>query len=140
MKSLTKSNKRKLVAARDAQVEIAVPVAGVLNDVRSAFFGLCVNTGKAVLMAMMEEERAALCGAKGVPNPTRSAYRGGHTRSQVTLAGQRIAIARPRARHIETGEATLPSFQWAAHRRSAGRGDHSGDCRGRIYAPLPRDP
>ena len=65
---------------------------------------------------MMEEERAALCGAKGVPNPTRSAYRGGHTRSQVTLAGRRIAIARPRARRIETGEATLPSFQWAAHR------------------------
>ena len=37
MKSLTKSNKRKLVAARDAQVEIAVPVAGVLNDVEVRF-------------------------------------------------------------------------------------------------------
>lgn len=115
MKSLTKLKKQKLVS-RDAQVEIALPVAGVLSDVRSAFFGLCVNAGKAVLTAMMEEERAALCGAKGVPNPTRSAYRGGHTRSQVTLAGQRIAMARPRARHIETGEVTLPSFQWATHR------------------------
>lgn len=116
MKSLTNLKKRKPVVARNAQVEIALPVAGVLSDVRSAFFGLCVNAGKAVLTAMMEEERAAVCGAKGVPNPTRSAYRGGHTRSQVTLAGQRIAIARPRARHIEAGEATLPSFQWATHR------------------------
>lgn len=116
MKSLTKSKKQKVVVARDAQVEIALPVAGVLSDVRSAFFGLCVNAGKAMLTAMMEEERAALCGARGVPNPTRSAYRGGHTRSQVTLAGQRIAIARPRARHIETGEVMLPSFQWATHR------------------------
>lgn len=115
MKSLTKLKKQKLVA-RDAQVEMTLPVAGVLSDVRSAFFGLCVNAGKAVLTAMMEEERAALCGAKGVPNATRSAYRGGHTRSQVTLAGQRIAMLRPRARHIETGEATLPSFQWATHR------------------------
>ena len=61
VKSRTKSNKQKLVAARDAQVEIALPVAGVLNDVRSAFFGLCVNAGKAVLTAMMEEERASLC-------------------------------------------------------------------------------
>jgi transposase-like protein len=87
-----------------------------LNDVRSAFFGLCVNAGKAVLSAMMEEERAALCGAKGVPNPSRQAYRGGHTRSQVTLAGQRIAIARPRARYVARGELTLPSFEWAAHR------------------------
>ena len=97
MKSLTKSKKQKLIVAPEAQVEIALPVAGVLNDVRSAFLGLCVNAGKAVLRAMMEEERGALCGPKGVPHPTRAAYRGGHTRSQVTLAGQRIGIARPRA-------------------------------------------
>ena len=116
MKSLTKSKKQKLVAVGDAQIEFSLPVAGALNDVRSAFFGLCVNAGKTVLTAMMEEERAAICGAKGVPSPTRSAYRGGHTRSQVTLAGQRIAIARPRARHIESGEISLPSFQWATHR------------------------
>jgi putative transposase len=116
VKSLTKLKKQKLVVARAAQVEMALPVAGVLSDVRSAFFGLCVNAGKAVLTAMMEEERAALCGPKGVPNPTRSAYRGGHTRSQVTLAGQRIAIERPRARHVEAGEVALPSFEWAAHR------------------------
>jgi hypothetical protein len=116
VKSLTKSKEQKLIVGQDAQVEIGLPVAGVLNEVRSAFFGLCVNAGKAVLTAMMEEERAAVCGAKGVPSPTRSAYRGGHTRSQVTLAGQRIAIARPRARHIETGEVSLPSFQWATHR------------------------
>jgi putative transposase len=116
VKSLTKSKKQKLVAVGDAQIEFSLPVAGALNDVRSAFFGLCVNAGKTVLTAMMEEERAAICGAKGVPSPTRSAYRGGHTRSQVTLAGQRIAIARPRARHIESGEISLPSFQWATHR------------------------
>lgn len=116
MKSLTKLKKQKPIVGRDAQVEIALPVAGVLSDVRSAFFGLCVNAGKAVLTAMMEDERTALCGAKGVPDPTRSAYRGGHTRSQMTLAGQRVAIAHPRARHIEAGEATLRSFQWATHR------------------------
>ena len=116
MKSLTKLKKQKPVVSRDAQVEIALSVGGVLSDVRSAFFGLCVNAGKAVLTAMMEEERAAVCGAKGVPSPTRSAYRGGHTRSRVTLAGQHIAIARPRARHIDTGEVSLPSFQWATHR------------------------
>jgi putative transposase len=116
MKSLTKSSRRKLTGARNAQIDVTVPVTGVLNDVRSAFFGLCVNAGKAVLMAMMEEERRALCGAKGVPNPTRSAYRGGHTRSQVTLAGQRISIARARARSIGGGELELPSFRWAEQR------------------------
>ena len=110
VKSLTKSNKQKLIAAGDAQVELVVPVAGVLSDVRSAFFGLCVNAGKAVLAAMLEEERTALCGPKGVPNPAREAYRGGHTRSEVTLGGQRISISRPRARGLAAGELTLAPF------------------------------
>ena len=116
MKSLTKSTKQKLFAPPEHQIELTLPVAGVLSDVRSAFFGLCVKAGKAVLMKMMEDERAELCGPKGVPNPTRSAYRGGHTRSQVTLGGQRISIARPRARDFDTGELDLPSYEWAAGR------------------------
>ena len=92
-----------------------VPVAGVLSDVRSAFFGLCVNAGKAVLAAMLEEERTALCGPKGVPNPAREAYRRGHTRSEVTLGGQRISISRPRARGLAAGELKLSTFSWAEH-------------------------
>jgi len=32
VKSLTKSKKQELAAVRDAQVELALPVAGVLND------------------------------------------------------------------------------------------------------------
>ena len=113
MKSLTKSIRSKLVA-RDASVQVTVPVASVLRDVRSAFFGLCVNAGKAVLGAMMEAERSALCGPKGVPDAERAAYRGGHTRSWVTLGGRRIAIARPRARAVQAGELALPTFTWAA--------------------------
>jgi len=45
----------------------------------------------------------------------RTAYRGGHTRSWVTLGGRRIAIERPRARAVQAGELALPSFAWAAH-------------------------
>lgn len=113
MKSLTKSIRSKLVA-NDVQVQLSLPVAGVLRDVQSAFFGLCVNAGKAVLGAMMETERTALCGPKGVPDIQRSAYRGGHTRSWVVLGGRRIAISRPRARALEAGEHSLPTFAWAA--------------------------
>ena len=64
---------------------------------------------------MMEAERTALCGPKGYPDATRTAYRGGHTRSQVVLGGRRIAIARPRARALAAGELSLPTFAWAAH-------------------------
>src|SRR5216683_903950 len=113
MKSLTKSSKPKLVA-KDVQVQFALPVAGVLHDVQSAFFGLCVGAGKAVLSAMMEEDRVALCGPKGAPDPSRSAYRGGHTQSWVTLGGRKIAVSRPRARALEAAELGLPTFAWAA--------------------------
>jgi putative transposase len=113
MKSRTKS----IGPARLAEevcVQLSLPVAGVLQDVQSAFFGLCVDAGKAVLGAMMEAERAALCGPKGCPDAARSAYRGGHTRSQVVLGGRRIAIARPRARAVTAGELSLPTYTWAA--------------------------
>jgi len=89
-------------------VPVSVPaLAAVLADVRSAFFGLCVQAGKEVLSAMMEAERTVLCGPKGKPNPHRHAGRGGHTRSCVTLGGQRIAILRPRARSVVGKELAL---------------------------------
>lgn len=113
MKSLTNASKSKHVP-QDIEVRLSLPVAGVLRDVQSAFFGLCVNAGKAVLSAMMEEDRVALCGPKGVPDSARSAYRGGHTQSWVTLGGRRIAISRPRVRAVDAAELGLPTFAWAA--------------------------
>jgi putative transposase len=113
MKSRTKSIQAARVA-EDVHVQLSLPVAGVLCEVQSAFFGLCIEAGKAVLSAMMEAERTALCGPKGCPDATRTAYRGGHTRSQIVLGGRRIAIARPRARAVASGELSLPTFAWAA--------------------------
>ncbi len=67
-----------------------------------------------MLSAMMEEDRVALCGSKGVPDPSRSAYRGGHTQSWVTLGGRKIAVSRPRVRAVDAAELGLPTFAWAA--------------------------
>ena len=89
---------------------------GVLRDVQHAFYGLCVNAGKQVLAAMMEADRVALCGAKGIPDGNRRAIRGGHTAGAVVLGGQRIGIKRPRARSIKRGELQLPTYEWAADR------------------------
>jgi transposase-like protein len=97
-----------------AQVQISLPVQGVLRDVRHAFLGLCIDAGQKVLAAMMEADRIALCGPKGVPDSARRAVRGGTTASQVVLGGQRIAVRRPRARSMSDGELSLCSFEWAA--------------------------
>ena len=113
MKSLTKSVLRD---APEKQVQISLAVGGVLRDVQHAFYGLCVSAGKEVLAALMEDDRKALCGPKGVPDAGRCAVRGGTTRSAVVLGGQRIGINRPRVRGIGQGELPLPSFAWAAGR------------------------
>jgi transposase-like protein len=111
MKSHTKSSLRAMPAA---QVQISLPVQDVLRDVRHAFLGLCIDAGQKVLAAMMEADRIALCGPKGVPDAGRRAVRGGSTASQVVLGGQRIAVRRPRARSTAEGELALASFEWAA--------------------------
>lgn len=111
MKSHTKPALRALPVA---QVQISMPVQGVLRDVRHAFLGLCVDAGQRVLAAMMEQDRVALCGAKGVPDAARRAVRAGTTSSRVVLGGQRIGIKRPRARALDAGELQLPTFAWAA--------------------------
>ncbi len=111
MKSHTKPALRAVPAA---QVQISLPVQGVLRDVRHAFLGLCIDAGQKVLAAMMEADRIALCGPKGVPDAARRAVRGGSTASQVVLGGQRVAVRRVRARSMAEGELMLPSFEWAA--------------------------
>jgi len=112
MKSRTKPALRALPAV---QAQISLPVQGVLRDVRHAFLGLCIDAGQKVLAALMESDRIALCGPKGVPDAGRRAVRGGSTASQVVLGGQRIAVRRPRARSLSDGELALPSFEWAAN-------------------------
>jgi hypothetical protein len=103
-----------LRAVPAAQVQISIPVQGVLRDVRHAFLGLCIDAGQQVLAAMMEADRVALCGAKNVPDAARRAVRGGSTDSSLVLGGQRIGVRRPRARSLHLRELTPPSFQWAA--------------------------
>ena len=99
---------------RAAQGQLTLPIQGVQQDVKHAFYGLCINAGKQVLAAMMEADRVALSGRKGVADVDRRAVRGGSTRSSVVLGGQRISVRRPRARALDAGELELPSFAWAA--------------------------
>lgn len=110
-----KSHTLHALRARPAtQVQISLPVQGVLRDVRHAFLGLCIQAGQRVLAAMMEDERVALCGVKGVPDATRHAVRGGSTSSSIVFGGQRIAMRRLRARSLQHGELALAAFEWAA--------------------------
>ena len=65
-------------------------------------------SGLKVLEAMLEEDRAAVCGPRYAHQAARQAYRAGHAPSQVVLGGRKVAIQRPRARRDGT-EVPLPT-------------------------------
>ncbi len=118
---MTKTDKKLSLVkapATDGAINVQIPLTllDALEDSRSAFFGLCVETGRHVLETMMESDRVAACGPKGRHDVERSAVRGGSTSSAVTLGGRRIDIRRPRARTADGREVALPSFAFAADR------------------------
>jgi hypothetical protein len=59
MKCQTKPALRAMPAV---QVQISLPVQGVLRDVRDGLLGLCIDAGQKVPAAMMASDRTALCG------------------------------------------------------------------------------
>ena len=99
--------------SRPVTIQVPLPVLGVVHGVREAFHGLCIATGLQVLEAMMEADRAVLCGPKGRHQVERPAWRGGSVESQVTLGGRQVEVPRLRVRSAD-GEVPLVSFQWAA--------------------------
>jgi transposase-like protein len=103
-------------APKTTIVEIPLPLLGALANIEQSFFGLCIDAGQQVLASMMEQDREDLCGARWKRDPDRKAGRAGTTRSEVTLGGRRISIARPRVRSQAGREMELPSFAFAANR------------------------
>ena len=63
-----------------------------------------------MLEAMLEEDRAAVCGPRYAHPSERQAYRVGQAPSQVVLGGRKVAIRHPRARH-DGEEIPLPTVQ-----------------------------
>ena len=112
-KHRSRSNRNQPLSEKSLTIQLPLPVLGVLTDTRQAFHELCIETGQHVLMAMMEADREALCGAKDKHVGERRAWRGGSARSRVTLGGRQVEMPRLRVRTAE-GELGLASFQWAA--------------------------
>ena len=85
-----------------------LPLVDILIDTQAELQELVVASGLKVLEAMLEEDRAAVCGPRDAHQPARQAYRTGHTPSQVVLGGRKVAIRRPRARRAGE-EVPLPT-------------------------------
>ena len=83
--------------------------------VRDALYETVIGAGLACVDEVLEEERAALCGARYAHLVDRQALRAGHVASSLVLGGRRVAVSRPRARSVEGRELKLPSWrEWSA--------------------------
>ena len=85
-----------------------LPLVDILIDTQAELQELVVASGLKVLEAMLEEDRAAVCGPRYAHQPARQASRTGQTPSQVVLGGRTVAIRRPRARRAGE-EVPLPT-------------------------------
>ena len=98
-----------------------LPLVDILIDTQAELQELVVASGLKVLEAMLEEDRAAVCGPRYAHQPARQAYRTGHTPSQVVLGGRKVAIRRPRARRAGE-EVPLPTARAFANADPLNRG------------------
>lgn len=88
-----------------------VGVEGVLVRAGEALRELVMATGLAVFEAMLEEDRAALCGPAGYwQGEERRAYRYGHEQGKLVLGGRKVQLRRPRVRSVDGCELALPSW------------------------------
>ena len=87
-----------------------LPLVDILIDAQAELQELVIASGLRVLEAMLEEDRAAVCGPRYAHQPARHAYRAGHAPSQVVLGGHKVAIRRPRVRRAGM-EVPLPTAQ-----------------------------
>ena len=85
-----------------------LPLVDILIDTQAELQELVVASGLQVLEAMLEEDRAAVCGPRYAHQPARQAYRTGPTPSQVVLGGRKVAMRWPRARRAGE-EVPLPT-------------------------------
>lgn len=102
---------RKKKTESQAMRQVMLPVVGLLAMLKGTLFEMVVGTGLDVLLALLEQEREQLCGARYRHNAEREASRAGYAPGELVLGGRRVTVKRPRARSKDGDELPLPSWE-----------------------------
>lgn len=98
--------------SRDRGQESTATLAfAAMLDARATLHDAIVSAGMSVLGAMLEEERAKLCGPRYAHQPARAASRAGHTNGELAFGGQRMRVRRPRVRSVNGDEVKLETWE-----------------------------
>jgi hypothetical protein len=99
-----------IVASR-REIQFSLDRDDVLSLTQDSLESLAIKLGILVASSLLEDEVTRLCGRRYERQPHRTHTRCGHQRGTATLAGQKIAIARPRVRRTDGGgEVPLESY------------------------------
>ena len=105
-----KNTRKKTVKSQEV-AQVLLPILGILATVKGALYELVVSSGMSVLLAVLEQERAQLCGVRYQHDAGRAASRAGYANGEVVLGGRRVSVKRPRVRSSEGKEVPLPSWE-----------------------------
>jgi transposase-like protein len=83
-------------------------------EARATLHEAVVQSGMMILSAMLEDDRALICGPRYVHDAKRRATRAGYADGELAMGGRRVTIRRPRVRDGE-GEVALPTWEHFAN-------------------------
>ena len=92
---------------KSIDVQLELPLR---ERLRQELHGVVVSLGIQGIIAMLEEERAALCGPRYAHDPEREAHRAGSAPASMPLGGRLVQVRRPRVVDREGRE--IPLATW----------------------------
>jgi hypothetical protein len=98
-------------------IQLSLDRDALLDLMQDSWESLALNLGMMVASSLLEDEVTRLCGRRHERQPHRTHTRYGHQRGTATLAGQKIAIARPRVRRTNGGGVYPSTTTWSRARR-----------------------
>ena len=110
----TKGFRGKVAAApeRAADPLRRVQLGSVLVRAKQALREVMLSAGTDVLMALLEQDREALCGAKHEQSEERRNHRYGYDTGPLVLGGRKVSVRKPRVRSIDGAEEIeLPTWR-----------------------------
>jgi len=87
--------------ATGREIQLSLDCDELLDLMQDSLESLALKLGMLVASSLLEDEVTRLCGRRHERQPHRTHTRYGHQRGTATLAGQKIAIARPRVRRTD---------------------------------------